>query len=165
MDLFKRFRQDSDFHIHLKQPQTIGSGEMSSDNHQRVLADLPEDSALYEIKFLQASADIQRVVVPSAFGNWLAPLAPIPGQKAILEAERLIRSRVERPEEVLTNNQIFAVWQLPPDKGINGWMWMCMRVLHLLKLRGAEPSSEKWLVPYLELVNGVVPLFHVIDLW
>eukprot|EP01060_Flectonema_neradi_P012005 TRINITY_DN1892_c3_g1_i1.p1 TRINITY_DN1892_c3_g1~~TRINITY_DN1892_c3_g1_i1.p1 ORF type:complete len:2491 (+),score=394.95 TRINITY_DN1892_c3_g1_i1:41-7513(+) len=142
-----------------EQPQSIG--DLGPDNHQRVLADLPEDSSLYEIKFLQASADIPRVVIPSAFGNWLAPLAPIPGQKATVEAERLIRSRVERPEDVLSKNQIFAVWQLPPDKGINGWMWMCMRVLHLLKLRGAEPSSEKWLVPYLELVNGIIPLFHV----
>ncbi|KAJ9469892.1 hypothetical protein DIPPA_18100 [Diplonema papillatum] len=134
----------------------------------KLLADLPEESELYDVVALPArEKESRHREVPVALGNWFAPLALIPGPKAAAEAERVIRSRLEAQGLVDSNDvtnlqQFFAVWRLPEGTSMNGWLWMCMRVLHVLKLgRRVEPHADKWLTPFLELVDAIVRVFHV----
>eukprot|EP01059_Diplonema_ambulator_P010894 TRINITY_DN20911_c0_g1_i1.p1 TRINITY_DN20911_c0_g1~~TRINITY_DN20911_c0_g1_i1.p1 ORF type:complete len:2428 (+),score=696.75 TRINITY_DN20911_c0_g1_i1:54-7337(+) len=132
------------------------------DRSQRILADLPDDASIHEIISLPSERERTKYDrVPVKIGTWFAPMAPIPGPKAAEEAESRIRQRLEGSSATATTQQIFAVWKLPEDKSLNGWMWMCIRCLHILQLsHRVDPQTDKWLVPYLELVNSIIPLFH-----
>ena len=141
---------------------TMGDQSQCLEEGQRVLAELPYNSTQYELIVLPRDGD-GGARVPDALGNWTAPLAPIPNAAQAASAEKSIGDRMELGSLQTEQgpHQVFCVWELPKDKTMNGWHWMCMRMVHVFKIgRRTEPHSERWLVPYLELVNAIVPLFH-----
>ena len=126
------------------------------DETQLSMAEMPEESKWIGSFQMPRDGDFC-VRVPDVLGNWFTPLAPVPSSMQVAKAAEEVALQAF-PE----GSQVFGLWQLPEDKVMNGWLWMCMRVVYIFKIgRRTEPQAEKWLVPYLELVNAVIPLFHV----
>eukprot|EP01063_Lacrimia_lanifica_P009437 TRINITY_DN16444_c0_g1_i1.p1 TRINITY_DN16444_c0_g1~~TRINITY_DN16444_c0_g1_i1.p1 ORF type:complete len:2545 (+),score=828.78 TRINITY_DN16444_c0_g1_i1:100-7734(+) len=131
---------------------------MGHDPAQRARAMLPTEATLGEVITLPRDADgVHRV--PAGFGNdWFAPMAPLPTAKHVDEA-----INCQNLSRALTAGQpaaqhVVTVWELP--EAVNGWQWMLMRILHVVKLGRRTEPSEQWVVGYLELVRAAIALMH-----